>query len=100
MASAELHHFWQHTLTEWATSGLSGAAFCREHRFSYHQFSYWRRKLRAEGESEAGAGFARVAPAATTEAGDGLTGSTPLLRTLLKRGTMCQRSVHVQTQKI
>jgi len=27
-------------------------------------------------------------------------GSTPLLRTLLKRGTMCQRSVHVQTQKI
>ena len=29
-----------------------------------------------------------------------LPGSTPLLRTLLKRGTMCQRSVHVQTQKI
>ena len=27
-------------------------------------------------------------------------GSTPLLRTFLKRGTLCQRSVHVQTQKI
>ncbi len=31
---------------------------------------------------------------------DGLEGSTPLLRTFLKRGTLCQRSVHVQTQKI
>ena len=29
-----------------------------------------------------------------------LLGSTPLLRTFLKRGTLCQRSVHVQTQKI
>jgi hypothetical protein len=29
-----------------------------------------------------------------------LEGSTPLLRTFLKRGTLCQRSVHVQTQKI
>jgi hypothetical protein len=27
-------------------------------------------------------------------------GSTPLLRTLLKRGTMCQRSVYDPTQKI
>jgi len=27
-------------------------------------------------------------------------GSTPLLRTLLKRGTLCQRSVHVQKQEI
>lgn len=31
---------------------------------------------------------------------EGATGSTPLLRTFLKRGTLCQRSVHVQTQKI
>ena len=29
-----------------------------------------------------------------------VTGSTPLLRTLLKRGTLCQRSVHDQTQKV
>lgn len=64
MASTELHHFWQQTFTDWATSGLSGAAFCREHSLSYHQFSYWRRKLRAEGESQTGAGFAQVAPVA------------------------------------
>lgn len=77
MASAELHHFWQHTLTEWAASGLSGAAFCRERTLSYHQFSYWRRKLGAEGESQASAGFARVAPVADTDAAQGLTVSLP-----------------------
>ena len=77
MANTGLDHLWQHTLAEWAASGLSGAAFCREHGLGYHQFSYWRRKLRAEGQSDAGAGFARVTPSAATEAAYGLTVSLP-----------------------
>ena len=78
MANTGLDHLWQHTLAEWAASGLSGAAFCREHGLGYHQFSYWRRKLRAEGQSDAGAGFARVAPTvAATETADALTVSLP-----------------------
>jgi len=77
MAGAELHHFWQHTLAEWAASGLSGAAFCREHRLGYHQFGYWRRKLRAEDESQTDVGFARVTPVADADTADGLTVSLP-----------------------
>lgn len=81
MTSTELHHFWQHTLGDWAASGLSGAAFCREHQLSYCQFVYWRRKLHARSRAEdcarAGAGFARVAPVPGSDPADGLTVSLP-----------------------
>ena len=77
MTGAELHHYWQQTLAEWTASGLSGAAFCKQHSLTYHQFVYWRRKLRGPGESPSRAGFARVAPVAHDDAADGLTVSLP-----------------------
>lgn len=77
MTRTERHHFWQQTLADWEASGLSGAAFCRQHGLGYHQFSYWRKKLRGEAESQGGAGFARVAPVAGTDTADGLTVSLP-----------------------
>ena len=82
MADTQRQQSWQRTLCEWRASGLSGAAFCKQHALVYHQFVYWRTKLgvRVEGEQAAGsrAGFARVAlgpPGA--EAVDGLTVSLP-----------------------
>ena len=77
MTSTDLHDFWQQTLADWTASGLSGAAFWREHTLSYYQFSYWRTKLRAQGESQAGAGFARVASVPGSDNADGLTVSLP-----------------------
>lgn len=84
MASTELHHFWHQTLADWAASGLSGAAFCKEQSLTYHQFAYWRQKLRGSGESAgrghetaSSAGFARVAPVADDDSADGLTVSLP-----------------------
>ena len=84
MTSTELHHFWQQTLADWTASGLSGAAFCRQQLLTYHQFVYWRRKLRGASESAgrghepaSPAGFARVAPVADRDTADGLTVSLP-----------------------
>ena len=82
MADAQRQQSWQRTLSEWRDSGLSGAAFCKQHALVYHQFVYWRRKLSASAERERTgaprAGFVRVAlgpPGA--EAVDGLTVSLP-----------------------
>lgn len=36
---------WREHVTVWRSSGLSAAAFCREHALSYAQFVYWQRRL-------------------------------------------------------
>jgi len=36
---------WTDKITEWRTSGLSIAAWCRQNDESYHRFLYWRRRL-------------------------------------------------------
>ena len=81
MNNPDLHHFWQQTLADWTASGLSGAAFCREHALSYCRFIYWRQKLNDRREpndsAQAGPGFARVAPVADDDTPDGLTVSLP-----------------------
>ena len=48
---------WQDHLSTFETSGLSGSAYCAEHALVYHQFVYWRRKLRQDA---APGGFAAV----------------------------------------
>lgn len=65
MSHQERNLYWQQQLEDWRASGLSGAAFCKQHTLSYHQFMYWRRKLAdsasgSEAESLPGSGFARV----------------------------------------
>ena len=41
------HHTanWPARLADWRRSGLSVAAWCRNHAVSYHTFLYWRRRL-------------------------------------------------------
>ena len=60
MDSSQRETFWQQQLFDWQDSGLSGAAFCSRQNLSYHQFTYWRRKL-AGGSAAQAVGFARVA---------------------------------------
>lgn len=71
MTTHQREHYWHQQLTHWVDSGLSGAAFCKQHALSYHQFTYWRRKqLDAEatpGHPTAPAGFARVAALAPSQ---------------------------------
>lgn len=60
MTAQSRETFWQQQLLDWQDSGLSGIAFCSQQNLSYHQFTYWRRKL-ADGAASKAVGFARVA---------------------------------------
>lgn len=59
MDASQREAFWQQQLFDWQDSGLSGAAFCSRQNLSYHQFTYWRRKL-AHGSVSRAVGFARA----------------------------------------
>lgn len=37
--------FWRGHLVRFEDSGLSRAAYCRQHRLATHSFDYWRRRL-------------------------------------------------------
>lgn len=41
----ELQQEWNDKLAAWRASGLSMAAWCRQHTESYDRFIYWRRRL-------------------------------------------------------
>jgi len=65
-----IHAFWQNHLTQWQSSGLSQAKYCRQHKLVSHQFSYWKCKLLANSQPASPAtkiGFARVQIAEVTE---------------------------------
>ena len=38
--------FWRRHLTDWRTSGLSQAAYCRRHGLDVKRWTYWRRTLK------------------------------------------------------
>lgn len=44
------------------SASLSGAAYCKQHSITYHQFTYWRRKLLEDdlNQQQGSAGFTRV----------------------------------------
>ncbi len=63
MTKQERTEHWQQHVEHWRDSGLSGVAFCKQHELSYHQFTYWRRKLQEDGREPGqppSSGFARV----------------------------------------
>jgi hypothetical protein len=37
--------FWQDHVTAWQGSGLSQAAYCKQHEIKSHNFAYWRNRL-------------------------------------------------------
>lgn len=64
MTTQQREHYWQQIMAECQASGLSGMAYCKQQTISYHQFTYWRSKLRQADANEprerSGSGFARV----------------------------------------
>ena len=56
--TAELTEQWQQHIKAWQTSGMSQAAYCKQHDLIYHRFGYWYRKL--IGCQRQPSGFARV----------------------------------------
>ncbi|HMB15348.1 MAG TPA: hypothetical protein VKN62_03455 [Pelovirga sp.] len=46
----EQQQYWTDQITAWSKSGLSIAAWCRQHDESYCRFLYWRRRLEPQPE--------------------------------------------------
>jgi hypothetical protein len=55
---ADLKQEWTDKIADWRASGLSIAAWCRQHDQNYHRFLYWRRRLEPQ-QAKAG-GFVEL----------------------------------------
>ena len=38
-------HYWKTHISNWRSSHVSQAEYCRRHELKFHQFVYWRRKF-------------------------------------------------------
>lgn len=52
MIDHELHARWRDRLEDQRTSGLSIAAWCRQHHIPDHQFYYWKKKFSPKDQGE------------------------------------------------
>ncbi|WP_409525726.1 IS66 family insertion sequence element accessory protein TnpA [Nitrincola sp. MINF-07-Sa-05] len=79
MTTHERQQYWQQQMADWQASNLSGAAFCKQHALSYHQFVYWRQKLTHDDHAQPDvvAGFAKVTPLQSSHSPAELTLSLP-----------------------
>ena len=80
MTTKQRQHDWQQIMTECQASGLSGMAFCKQQSISYHQFTYWRSKLRQTtelGHPTPRSGFARVSAVDSGHSATELTVTLP-----------------------
>jgi hypothetical protein len=53
---------WRGLVDEQAQSGMSAAAFCRDHHLKLAQFYRWRRRLRYEQDNDIASGFLQLIP--------------------------------------
>ena len=61
---------WQAIIEQWQASGLSAKTFCQQQQVTYHNFLYWRRKLRPSVNSQ-------LVPDSATWVTDGLELALP-----------------------
>jgi len=62
MTKEERITYWRAIIRKHATSGLSAAAFCREHDLNIHQFRWWRRRFKKDNSQGKGSGFLQLVP--------------------------------------
>ncbi|MBW1735839.1 MAG: transposase [Deltaproteobacteria bacterium] len=73
MTREERSNHWQRIIEQQEASGLSGAAFCREHQINPHAFYRWRRRLRTEQDSQGTqSGFYQLVPCTSQSQGSGV----------------------------
>ena len=64
---------WQAIIEQWQASGVSAKTFCQQQQVTYHNFLYWRRKLRPSVSSQ----LVPVVPDSSTVVADGLELALP-----------------------
>jgi transposase-like protein len=62
MSKEEKITHWREVIGKHTTSGLSAAAFCREHNINTHQFRWWQRRFRKENARGKESGFLQLVP--------------------------------------
>jgi len=63
MTKQERSGYWQSLVSKQIDSGLTAAAFCREHQINRDRFYYWRRRFQNEESGEAHLGaFLELVP--------------------------------------
>lgn len=70
---SENQAFWHKHVQQWQTSGLSQAAYCREHQLDQNKFSYHKRKQLGEVVPTQSNGFVSVQLAQNVQPVDTLT---------------------------
>jgi hypothetical protein len=66
MTKEERITHWRAIIKKQATSGLSAAAFCREHDINIHNFHWWRGRFKKENSQGKGSGFLQLVPFSKT----------------------------------
>jgi len=72
MTRDERTSHWRGVVDEQAVSGLSAAAFCRDHHLKLPQFYRWRSRLRSAEGGSASNGFLELAPSTVQQSGSGI----------------------------
>ena len=67
MTKEEKVKHWRGVIAKHFASGLSAAAFCREHDLNIHQFRWWQRRFKKENSQGKGAGFLQLVPFSKTQ---------------------------------
>ena len=62
MTKEERITHWRALIKKHATSGLSAAAFCREHDINIHQFRWWQSRFKKENSQGKESGFLQLVP--------------------------------------
>jgi transposase-like protein len=58
--------YWQKVVQEQVESGLSGAAFCKDHHINPQRFYFWRRRFKDESKGTKGTGaFLELVPSSS-----------------------------------
>ena len=62
MTKEERITHWRAVVGKQTTSGMSAAAFCREHHIRFHQFYWWQRRFKRENSKDKRSGFLQLVP--------------------------------------
>ena len=65
MTREERSTYWQKLVDQQSDSGLSGAAFCREHNINPQRFYHWRRRFKENEPGTMSTGFFQLVSCST-----------------------------------
>jgi hypothetical protein len=72
MTREERSAYWRNLIDQQIESGLTGAAFCREHHINLPRFYYWSRRFQNEQPNSTSSDFFELVPCSAQSQGSGI----------------------------